>query len=658
MPDPITYADFAKLELRVAKVIEARPHPNADRLLLVQVDLGDEQKQIVAGIRQHYTPEQLVGKLIIIVNNLEPAMLRGESSNGMLLAATSEDKVIVLSVDDPSCVVGARSNNESRQRRRPRSELLRRELGDFQTPPELAAAVLECLGPIGRKWSRVLEPTCGQGHFIAGLLEHAFPPREILAVEIQDSHCAAARAASAAGADRRGVHVRIHQADFFGVDLREDLRWRETGRLLVVGNPPWVTSAELGRLDSSVRPPRHRMEGLDGLAALTGSSNFDVAEAVWLKLIAELADQAATIALLCKTSVARRILERAHRQRLPVANAEIRRLDASRWFGAAVDACLFQVELGTPESLREVPVYESLVHKSPTSVMGFAGGWLIADRDAYAAGSSAEGVCPLTWRQGIKHDAAAVMELVRDAETGRLRNRAGEIIDVEPEFVYPLIKGGDLARDAPNSERAVLITQERIGADTTVLRELAPRLWGYLQAHAGAFRKRRSSIYVGQSPFAMFGIGPYSFAPWKVAIGALNKTPRFRALGPREGKPVMLDDTCYFLPCSSAPEAAVLAALCTDPLTLEFLRTASFSSAKRPFTKALLQRVDLAAIRVRSDRRSLTARAREIQERELGHDSGSRAISNVIVGLEQQFNPLSRGAKAAGKTHAREGLRS
>ena len=113
MADPITYADFAKLELRVAKVLEARPHPNADRLLLVQVDLGDEQKQIVAGIRQHYSPEQLVGKLIVVVNNLEPAMLRGEASNGMLLAATSNEKVVVLTVDDPECVVGARSSNST-----------------------------------------------------------------------------------------------------------------------------------------------------------------------------------------------------------------------------------------------------------------------------------------------------------------------------------------------------------------------------------------------------------------------------------------------------------------------------------------------------------------------------------------------------------------
>lgn len=109
MADPIQYDDFAKIELRVAKVVEARPHPNADKLMLLQVDIGEEStKQIVAGIRAHYTAEQLVGKLIIVVNNLAPAMLRGEASNGMLLAATSGEKVIVLTVDDPSCVPGAK----------------------------------------------------------------------------------------------------------------------------------------------------------------------------------------------------------------------------------------------------------------------------------------------------------------------------------------------------------------------------------------------------------------------------------------------------------------------------------------------------------------------------------------------------------------------
>lgn len=108
MPETIAYEDFSKLELRVAKVLEARPHPNADKLMLLQVDLGDVQKQIVAGIRKDYAPEQLVGKLIVVVNNLAQAMLRGETSNGMLLAATSGEKVVLLTTDDPECVVGAK----------------------------------------------------------------------------------------------------------------------------------------------------------------------------------------------------------------------------------------------------------------------------------------------------------------------------------------------------------------------------------------------------------------------------------------------------------------------------------------------------------------------------------------------------------------------
>ncbi|QDV91852.1 Methionine--tRNA ligase [Phycisphaerae bacterium RAS2] len=98
-PATITFDDFAKIDLRVAKVLEARPHPNADRLLVLKVDVGGEQRQIVAGIRQFYEPESLVGKLIVVVKNLAPRAMRGEESQGMLLAASNEDKsqVIVIS---------------------------------------------------------------------------------------------------------------------------------------------------------------------------------------------------------------------------------------------------------------------------------------------------------------------------------------------------------------------------------------------------------------------------------------------------------------------------------------------------------------------------------------------------------------------------------
>ena len=106
MKPEISYDDFAKLELRVATVLSAREHPNADKLLLLQIKVGDEEKQIVAGIRGHYTPEELEGRQIVVLNNLEEVVLRGEESSGMLLAASDGDDVVLLR-PDRDCQPGA-----------------------------------------------------------------------------------------------------------------------------------------------------------------------------------------------------------------------------------------------------------------------------------------------------------------------------------------------------------------------------------------------------------------------------------------------------------------------------------------------------------------------------------------------------------------------
>jgi methionyl-tRNA synthetase len=87
----ITYEDFAKIDLRIATILAAEPHPNADKLLKLQIDLGGEQRQLCAGIRPHYDPASLVGKQIVVVTNLAPRTLRGEVSDGMLLAANETD---------------------------------------------------------------------------------------------------------------------------------------------------------------------------------------------------------------------------------------------------------------------------------------------------------------------------------------------------------------------------------------------------------------------------------------------------------------------------------------------------------------------------------------------------------------------------------------
>jgi len=95
----ISIDEFRKVELKVATIKSAEPHPNADKLMLLQVDLGTEQRQICAGIRNHYTPEELVGRQIVVVANLETATLRGLESQGMLLAASDEGRVVILSLE-------------------------------------------------------------------------------------------------------------------------------------------------------------------------------------------------------------------------------------------------------------------------------------------------------------------------------------------------------------------------------------------------------------------------------------------------------------------------------------------------------------------------------------------------------------------------------
>lgn len=94
-----TYDDFKKLEFRVARIKEVSEHPNADRLYVVTVDLGDRTKQVVAGIRNFYKKEDLIGRLVVVVDNLDPAMLRGVESNGMLLAASDDTGLSIVTLD-------------------------------------------------------------------------------------------------------------------------------------------------------------------------------------------------------------------------------------------------------------------------------------------------------------------------------------------------------------------------------------------------------------------------------------------------------------------------------------------------------------------------------------------------------------------------------
>ena len=97
-----TYDEFKKLEFVVARILNAKDHPGADKLLVLEVDTGEARKEIVAGIKSSYSKESLIGKDIVLVNNLEPAMIRGVQSSGMLLAASTEDGISIITTDKPA----------------------------------------------------------------------------------------------------------------------------------------------------------------------------------------------------------------------------------------------------------------------------------------------------------------------------------------------------------------------------------------------------------------------------------------------------------------------------------------------------------------------------------------------------------------------------
>ena len=504
----------------------------------------------------------------------------------------------------------------------------RKDFGDWQTPRGLVDEVLARLRADGSTFDRVLEPTCGRGHFLDAVAATSWPAAELMGVEIQPDHAEAARRVV-------GDRGRIVCADLFRLDLTRDLPWATAGagRLLVVGNPPWVTVAALGASGGTERnpgPARSNSRGVAGLAAMTGGSNFDLAEATWIKLICDLARDEPTIALLCKATVARALLRSAEAADLPIRSATFWQIDAARWFGAAVSAGLLRVEVGPGPPVRAVPVFADLRATEPATTWGVGGGSIIADRLAPERARFADGAGPIAWRQGVKHDAAGVMELL-PLGGGAWANGLGERVDVEPDRIYPWFKATDLARGlGPEPRRAVLITQRSLGDDPADLARTCPRLWAYLQGHADHFERRRSSIYRNRPPFSLFGIGPYTFSPYKVAISGLHKAFRFRALGPVGGRPPLVDDTGYFLPCPTAEAACTLAAVLNGPEAADLLRGLTFLDGKRPITQAILRRIDLRALLARAEPGPLRDRA-EAECRGLADSKGEDPASWRLV---------------------------
>jgi hypothetical protein len=454
------------------------------------------------------------------------------------------------------------------------------EFGDFQTPLALAEQCLRLLDLPPD--ARILEPTCGTGTFLqaaASLIPHS----ERAGIEIQPAHAAAA---SAWGDVRVG--------NVFTTDISRAAQWQSDGPLYVVGNPPWVTSAELNRMGSDNLPPKENFKGAKGLDAILGSSNFDVCEYIILKALNDCRTERFTLGMLCKTQVARNVIDYAASATLPLVGSALHRIDAMKWFGAGVDACWFVVAVD-PDGSRD---YTCTIHSdvfSPDAVEGRFGvvdRRMVSDVDRYTSVRQADGSCPYEWRSGLKHDASGVFELV--ATPSGPATKDGTSLDLESEYVLPFLKSTDIFRARQRElTKWVIVPQLTFGADTKPLQQLAPKLWSYLVKNEEALDGRKSSIYRNRPRFSVFGHGEYTYAPYKVAVSGLHKQPAFRLVSPLASLPVVLDDTCDFLPFDNPTEAAVVTAALNSPQATALIESLVFWDSKRPLTKKLLARIDL-----------------------------------------------------------------
>lgn len=469
----------------------------------------------------------------------------------------------------------------------------RAEFGDFQTPPVLAREVCSLLAHQGVRPASILEPTCGEGNFLLASLEQFPTAQRGLAADIKQDYVAKARSRLQLLPESK--KVRVFQADFFSTDWPSILAGLDDP-VLVIGNPPWVTNSELGTLRSSNLPTKSNFQNHSGIDAITGKSNFDISEWMLIRTLELLKGRSATLAMLCKMAVARRVLLHCWRNSIQISKADIYPVDAMQYFDAAVRACLLKCAMTPSGASAECSVRRSIRDDTVETLFGVRDARIVANLSAYERWKHLlTQVETYRWRSGIKHDSSKVMEF---REEGNLyRNGLGELVELEDAYLYPMFKSSELGNGhCAKPNRWMLVTQRIIGEKTTTIRHLAPKTWHYLLGHSRFLEGRASSIYKNRPRFSIFGVGEYSFSPWKVAISGFYKKLSFKVIGPFRGKPVVFDDTCYFLPFGSEAEARYIASLLNSEQANAFYNSLVFWDAKRPITNELLRQLDLLAL--------------------------------------------------------------
>lgn len=457
----------------------------------------------------------------------------------------------------------------------------KKEFGDFQTPDYFAVQICEKLKSIDIDADFIIEPTCGVGAFVIASRK-SFPKAKIFGYEINDDYI---KILDDKLSSIENSNIHIQRSDFFYTNWKEKLT-KINGKLLVIGNLPWITNSTQGYFGSNNLPEKSNFFGFKGIDAITGKANFDISEWMLIESLSWFHNKNGTIAMLVKTAVARKIIAYSQKNNAHVVNALIYKINTKKIFGASVDACLM-VLIFDQGSL---PCYDYSVFDSLNAIdgttIGYRDGLTISNLNDYNKFKNLLGSSNVKWRSGIKHDLSSVMELTRD-EKGYI-NGLNEYVDIEQDLLYPLMKGSDIGSGKEWRNKFVIVTQKTVGMDTSYIKEKYPKTWKYLLSYSSKLDARASTIYKKNPRFSIFGVGDYSFKAWKIAICGLYKNLSFRFIEPIEGKPVQFDDTIYFISFNSREDAEKAYSYLTSDNVKKILNSLIFWDDKRPIKTSIL----------------------------------------------------------------------
>ena len=457
----------------------------------------------------------------------------------------------------------------------------KREYGDYQTPIDFAKKVCIYLKDYRHiNPSAIVEPTCGVGSFLESSL--LFEASEYYGIEINPEYC------DTCLKKINDNRVKIINSDFFSFSSKDFIQ--DKSQILVIGNPPWSTNSMLSALGSENLPIKTNFKGLKGIEAITGASNFDICEYIILQLINEYRDTNTIISMLCKTSVARNVFKELKRNYINFSSCDILEFDAAKIFRINASACVLIIQLSEKMASSDIcNVYDFERPEIIKSQFGYSDGQFYSNLDSET--ENFDGRCCFEWRQGVKHDCSKIMELT--LRNGVLQNGQKEAVHIEDDIVFPLIKSSMFKAPIIHSfSKYVIVTQKKVREETEHLKNDVPKTWEYLNNNIKLFENRKSSIYNGAPPFSMFGVGDYSYSKYKVGVSGFYKQPLFSVLYSDDEKPVMIDDTSYFICFDNYDMAYVAMLLLNSDKVQKFLKSIAFLDAKRPYTKKVLERID------------------------------------------------------------------